>query len=67
MIPETITIPTREVIYFFSLACPSFLLGVFAGILLSAQNIKRAGYVMRYNKLARRLTLERIPARETSQ
>ena len=64
MIPESITIPMREIVYLFSLTCPSFLIGVLAGILLSASNLKRAGYVLKFNRLTKRLTVERVPARE---
>lgn len=58
MIPETITIPLRELIYFFSLVCPSMFIGFIVGIGLTAHNIRQAGYLMYWNKLIKRLVIE---------
>lgn len=48
--PEAIIIPTALLINFFGIACPSFLLGIGAGILIYAHNLRRAGYELRFNR-----------------
>lgn len=47
--PEVIEVPVREIVYFFSVACPSFLLGVGVGIAVYARNLRKAGYELKFN------------------
>ena len=58
MIPETVTIPLSELIYFFGLVCQSMFIGFMAGIVLTAHNIRQAGYLMYWNKLIKRIVIE---------
>lgn len=48
--PEAIIIPTALLINLFGIACPSFLLGIGAGLLIYQNNLRRAGYELRFNR-----------------
>lgn len=57
MIPETIVIQTDMLIQFFVFTCPAFLFGLLAGIMLSADQLRRAGYRMKWDRLKKKSVL----------
>ena len=60
MIPETIVIQTNVMNQSFLFVCPSFLFGLLAGILLVSGQFRQAGYRAKWNRIKKKIVVEKI-------